>query len=53
MSPHQALEKCHQDKTILASPAALLLLLQELAASQFEAGLERGKEIANQREDDQ
>ncbi len=52
MSPHQALERCHQDKSILASPAALLALLQELAASQFEAGVLRGREIESQREDD-
>ena len=53
MTPHQALERCHQDKNILATPAALLALLQELAASQFEAGIARGREIATQRETDE
>lgn len=49
----EALEFCHQDPSILASPAKLSQLLEGLAASQYEAGIARGREIATQREDDE
>ncbi len=52
LTAHQALERCHQDPGILASPVALLALLQELAASQYAAGILRGREIATEREDE-
>jgi hypothetical protein len=48
----QALEFCHRDRSILASPAKMSQLLEDLAASQFAAGIERGREIANQPEDE-
>ncbi len=48
----QALEFCHRDRSILASPAKMSQLLEDLAASQFAAGVLRGREIATQREDE-
>ncbi len=50
-TPLQALEFCHHDPSIIASPAKLSQLLYALAACQFAAGVERGRETANQTED--
>jgi hypothetical protein len=48
----QALEFCHRDRSILTSPAKMAHLLEDLAASQYAAGILRGREIATEREDE-